>query len=52
MWTPEESVRIVHIARKIVTGIKTYSLPQGFQKEHGPDAVVELLLTQMPKMLD
>jgi hypothetical protein len=52
MWTPEESTRILQTAKDIVPGIRTFALPKGFQVEYGPDAVVELLLLEIPKLLD
>lgn len=51
MWTPEESAKIQEIARSIVPDIKTHAIPQGLQAERGPDAVVEYLKEQVPKLL-
>jgi len=34
-----------------VPGIKTHAIPQGLQVEHGPDAVVEYLTENIPKLL-
>ncbi|RVX67738.1 hypothetical protein B0A52_07861 [Exophiala mesophila] len=51
MWTPEESTRILQIARETKPGIKTHAIPQGLQVEKGPDAVVEHLLENVPKLL-
>jgi len=51
MWTPEESARILEIARSIVPDIKTHVIPQGLQVEKGPDAVVEHLKEQFPRLL-
>lgn len=51
MWTPEESAQIQQIARENRPGIKTHAIPQGLQVEKGPDAVVEYLLENIPKIL-
>ena len=51
MWTPETSRRIQSIARHNVPGIKTHAIPQGLQVEKGPDAVIEYLKEQIPKVL-
>ena len=51
MWTPEESAEIQGIAREIVPDIKTHAIPQGLQVEKGPDAIVEYLKEQIPKLL-
>lgn len=51
MWTPEESTRIIETARAIVPDIKTHALPQGFQVSKGPEAVVDYLLEEIPKLL-
>lgn len=51
MWTKEESDYIQSLAKEVVPGIKTYSIPQNLQVEHGPDAVVEYLTENIPKFL-
>ena len=43
---------IVGIAKAIVPGIKTFSIPQGLQVEKGPDAVVEYIEENLPALLD
>lgn len=52
MWTPEESTRILQIAKDNVPGIRTHAIPQGLQVEKGPDAVVEYLKEKLPSILD
>jgi len=51
MWTPEESQKVFATAREIVPDIKTHAIPQGLQVQRGPDAVVEYLEEQIPKLL-
>ncbi|KFX94852.1 hypothetical protein O988_03367 [Pseudogymnoascus sp. VKM F-3808] len=51
MWTPEESSRILAIARETIPGIKTMALPQGLQVEKGPDAVVEYIIEKWPGLV-
>jgi len=51
MWTPEESQKIISIAKGIIPGLKTFSLPQGLQVEKGPDAVVEYIEENLPSLL-
>lgn len=51
MWSPEEAAKIQETAKSIVPDIKTHSIPQGLQVEKGPDAVVEYLTEQIPKLL-
>lgn len=51
MWSPEEAAEIHGIAKSLVPGIKTHAIPQGLQVERGPDAVVEHLLEEVPKLL-
>lgn len=51
MWTPEEAQQIQATARSIVPDIKTHAIPQGLQVEKGPDAIVEYLKEQIPKLL-
>jgi hypothetical protein len=51
MWSAEEAAEIRSIARSIVPDIKTHAIPQGLQVEKGPDAIVEHLLEEVPKLL-
>jgi riboflavin synthase len=51
MWTPQESDEIQRIARETVPGIKTMAIPQGLQVEKGPDAVVEFLKENWPRLV-
>jgi hypothetical protein len=51
MWTPEEARQIIAIAKEIVPGLKTFSLPQGLQVDKGPDAVVEYIKENLPTLL-
>ncbi|KAK3323594.1 hypothetical protein B0T19DRAFT_401907 [Cercophora scortea] len=51
MWTPEESGRIIAIAKGVIPELKTFSLPQGLQVEKGPDAVVEYIKENLPSLL-
>lgn len=51
MWSPEQAAQIQEIARRIVPDIKTHAIPQGLQVDRGPDAVVEYLREQIPKVL-
>lgn len=51
MWSPEQAAQIQDIARSIVPDIKTHAIPQGLQVERGPDAIVEYLNEQIPKVL-
>jgi len=52
MWSEEESDYIQKLAKEIVPGIKTHAIPEGLQVEKGPDAVVEYLTENVPKLLD
>lgn len=51
MWSPEQAAQIQETARSIVPDIKTHAIPQGLQVERGPDAVVDYLVEQIPKVL-
>ncbi|KAF3353069.1 hypothetical protein VDGD_02536 [Verticillium dahliae] len=51
MWSAEEAAEIQKIAREIVPEIKTHAIPQGLQVKRGPDAIVEHLLEEVPKLL-
>ncbi|KAH8911313.1 hypothetical protein BR93DRAFT_924004 [Coniochaeta sp. PMI_546] len=52
MWTPEESQKIIAIAKEVVPNLKTFSLPQGLQVQKGPGAVVEYIEENLPSLLD
>jgi hypothetical protein len=52
MWTAEQSATIFETARKIRPDIKTHAIPHGLQVERGPDAIVEYLVENVPKLLD
>lgn len=52
MWTPEEAKEIIATSKLIVPNLKTFSLPQGFQVEQGPDAVVEYIKEHLPALLE
>jgi hypothetical protein len=52
MWTPAESTEIQAIAKDVVPGIKTMAIPQGLQVEKGPDAVVDFLKENWPKLVE
>ncbi|KAI5461275.1 hypothetical protein BGZ63DRAFT_454058 [Mariannaea sp. PMI_226] len=51
MWTPEEADTIFTTAKSVVPNIKTHAIPTGLQVERGPDAVVEYLVEEVPKLL-
>ncbi|KAK1755953.1 hypothetical protein QBC47DRAFT_200757 [Echria macrotheca] len=51
MWSPQEAEQIIAIAKEIVPGLRTFSLPQGLQVEKGPDAVVEYIKEHLPSLL-
>lgn len=51
MWTPEEADTIFSTARSVVPDIKSHAIPTGLQVERGPDAVVEYLVEEVPKLL-
>jgi hypothetical protein len=52
MWSPEEAAEIHAIARSLLPDIRLHAIPEGLQVERGPDAVVEHLLLEVPKLLD
>lgn len=52
MWTPEESSRVMSEARDVNPNVKTLAVPKGLQVERGPDAVVEYITEQLPKLID
>ncbi|KAH6987526.1 hypothetical protein BKA56DRAFT_577039 [Ilyonectria sp. MPI-CAGE-AT-0026] len=51
MWTPEEASTIFATAKSVVPDIKTHAIPTGLQVEKGPDAIVDYLVEQVPKLL-
>ena len=51
MWTKSEAEEIQSIARAIKPDILTYALPEGLQEAKGPDAVVEHLVENVPKLI-
>lgn len=52
MWTAEQSAEIEATGRAIVPNIKFHAIPHGLQVEKGPQAIVEYLTEQVPKLLD
>ncbi|KAL4745290.1 hypothetical protein BDW72DRAFT_208320 [Aspergillus terricola var. indicus] len=52
MWSAEQAAEIQSIARSIKPDIKLHAIPQGLQVEKGPDAIVEHLLENVPRLLD
>lgn len=52
MWTVEESTEMRELAKSLIPGIKTYAIPHGLQVQNGPDAIVEHLKEQFPKLLE
>lgn len=52
MWSSEQAAEIQKIAREARPGIKTHAIPHGLQVERGPDAIVEYLVENVPKLLD
>lgn len=52
MWSAEQSAEVQAIAREIVPDIKFHAIPYGLQVERGPEAIVEYLTEQVPKLLD
>ncbi|KAL1601771.1 hypothetical protein SLS60_006686 [Paraconiothyrium brasiliense] len=51
MWTTEDVTEIQRIARSTKPDVKLHAIPFGLQIEKGPDAVVEHLLEQIPRLL-
>ncbi|CAK7207029.1 hypothetical protein SEUCBS139899_009837 [Sporothrix eucalyptigena] len=51
MWTPEQAAGVFATAKSIVPDIKTHAIPTGLQVQNGPDAVVEYLIVEVPKLL-
>lgn len=52
MWSKEESDSAFSMAREIVPGVKTLAIPQGLQVEKGPDAVVDFVKENWPKLVE
>lgn len=52
MWTAEQSAEIEATGRDIVPDIKFHAIPYGLQVAKGPEAIVEYLTEQVPKLLD
>jgi len=52
MWSKEEAEQILSIARSVKPDIKTHVIPHGSQVEKGPDAIVEHLVEEVPKLLE
>jgi hypothetical protein len=52
MWSPQEAVEIHGIARSVMPDIKLHAIPQGLQVNRGPDAIVEHLVEEVPKLLE
>jgi uncharacterized heparinase superfamily protein len=52
MWSPEESLGARKAALEVKPAIKTYALPQGLQVSRGPDAVVELIVENLPGIIE
>ena len=51
MWTPEQSSKCLAEAKEVNPSCKTLALPQGLQVERGPDAVVDYIKEQLPKLI-
>ncbi|KAH8691141.1 hypothetical protein BGW36DRAFT_387761 [Talaromyces proteolyticus] len=52
MWTAEQAAEIISTAKRLRPGIKTHAIPYGLQVERGPDAIVDYLVENVPKLLD
>jgi len=52
MWTPDQSSKVLAEAKEVNPQCKTLAIPQGLQVEKGPDAVVEWIKEQLPKLID
>ena len=52
MWTAEQAKEIEAISRTVRPDIRFYAIPHGLQVERGPDAVVQLLVEQVPMLLE
>jgi hypothetical protein len=51
MWTAGDVQEIQQTARSIKPDIKLHAIPFGLQIERSPDAIVDHLLDQIPRML-
>ncbi|EFZ03361.1 hypothetical protein X797_009280 [Metarhizium robertsii] len=51
MWTAEESEGMIETAKGIRPNIKTHAIPYGLQVAKGPEAIVEHLKDQIPRLL-
>lgn len=51
MWTAEEAAEIQTTAKRVKPDIKTHAIPHGLQVERGPDAIVEYLVENVPRLL-
>jgi hypothetical protein len=51
MWTAEESEGMIETARGIRPNIKTHAIPYGLQVAKGPEAIVDHLKDQIPRLL-
>ena len=51
MWSADEVQQIQAIAKSVKPDIRMHAIPYGLQVERGPDAVVEYLVENVPKML-
>ena len=51
MWTAEEAQQILSIARGVRPGLKTHIIPHGLQVERGPDAIVDHLVAELPRLI-
>jgi hypothetical protein len=52
MWTSEQAEQIFRIAKELQPSVRTHAIPYGLQVERGPDAIVEYLEEEIPKLLD
>lgn len=51
MWTVEQSSAMIESAKRLKPDIRTYAIPYGLQVANGPNAIVEHLKEQVPKLL-
>jgi hypothetical protein len=51
MWSTEQSQHIFDQALEVNASVKTLAIPQGLQVEKGPNAVVEWLLENLPRLI-
>ncbi|KAK9382806.1 uncharacterized protein V2V93DRAFT_366022 [Kockiozyma suomiensis] len=52
MWTEEESAEVRRLTKELVPKAKTAAIPHGLQIERGPDAVVEFLTEELPRVIE